>query len=217
MEKKQPKGDLEGVSLDIQRARSVRNDGCFLGQRGIHGQAGKGEKVTWILLCCSRCPSWMWVTGKLKPTSWIRAPSSRSKFHLPDFPCVYMGTPWLVSSLLEMLQNQGKWDQMWSKLIHRGSILQHWVRNSKVNPQSCSLLLLLRCWTPGHPLIPTVPWGSPTGALNLQRLCWIPLVVLFSSSQWKPQDRMGLLLHSCAWTTPSQAKRQILVAQIWPF
>lgn len=46
VEKKQPKCDLEGVHLDIQRAQSVRNDGCFLGQRRIHGLAGKGEKVT---------------------------------------------------------------------------------------------------------------------------------------------------------------------------
>lgn len=46
MEKKQPKGDLEGESVELQRARSVRNHGCFLGQRGIHGRAGKGEKVT---------------------------------------------------------------------------------------------------------------------------------------------------------------------------
>lgn len=165
------------------REHSVRNDGCSLGQRGIHGQAGKGEKVTGILLCCSRCPRWMRVTGKLKPTSWIRAPSSRSKFHLPDFARVYMGTPWLVSALLEMLQNQGKWDQIWSELIHRGSILQHQVGNSKVKPQSCSLLLALSCWTPGHPLDPIVPRGSPTGALNLQRLCWIPLTALFTSSK----------------------------------
>lgn len=46
VEKKQPKGDLEGVSGETQRAQSVRNDGCFLGQRGIHGQAGNGEKAT---------------------------------------------------------------------------------------------------------------------------------------------------------------------------
>lgn len=45
VEKKEPKGDLEGVSVEIQRAQSVRNAGCFLGQRGIHGRAGNGEKV----------------------------------------------------------------------------------------------------------------------------------------------------------------------------
>lgn len=31
VEKKQPKGDLEGVSVETQRAQSVRNNGCFLG------------------------------------------------------------------------------------------------------------------------------------------------------------------------------------------
>lgn len=46
VEKKQPKGDLEGVSVETQRAQSVRNDGGFLGQRGIRGRAGKGEKAT---------------------------------------------------------------------------------------------------------------------------------------------------------------------------
>lgn len=59
---------------------------------------------------------------------------SRSKFHLPEFPPVYVGTPWLVSALLEMLQNQRKWDQMCPKLIHRRSVLQQWVRNPKVIP-----------------------------------------------------------------------------------
>lgn len=103
-----------------------------------------------------------------------------------------MGTPWSVSALLEMLQNQGKWDQMGCKLIHQRSTQQHQARNSKVNPHPCS------CAVPEvldpHPSLLSLEDAPQEGASESAGAVLDSLIVLFI--QMKTQDRMGLLSYS---------------------
>lgn len=54
---------------------------------------------------------------------------------------------------LQCCKIHGSGIRIWSSLIYSESILLHCVRNSKLNLWSCSLSLVLRCWTMGHTVI----------------------------------------------------------------
>lgn len=67
--------------------------------------------------------------------------------------CLYGNDLASISTFLQCCKISGSGIRIWSSLIYNESILLHCVRNSKLNLWSCSLSLVLRCWTMGHTVI----------------------------------------------------------------
>lgn len=112
--------------------------------------------------------------------------------------CLYGNDLASVNPFLQCCKISGSGIRIWSDLIYSETILQHWVRNSKLNLQPRSLLLVLRCWTIGHPVILLSLENLPQD-WTYRECAGFPLChCSVQFIQVKSQDRMGLLFRCCA-------------------